>query len=326
MIAVTGGTGHLGNVLVRELVARGENVRVLMRAGRSLESLAGLPVEIARGDVCEPSSLREALSGADLVYHLAGLISITPGRERSMRATNVEGTRNVLAACAELGTPRLVYTSSVHAFAELPLGVCLTEDAPIDPGRVLGHYARSKAEATLAVREAVASGLDVVVTYPSGVIGPFDYKPSEMGQLVLDIFHRKLPLYVDGAYDFVDVRDVAAGLMAAASRGKAGNGYLLCGRLLRVRDLLDAMNYLTGVRTPRLRAPRRLARTAGYLTPTYYRLTGKRPLFTTYSIDVLYSNCEMTCEKARTELGFEPRPFLQTLADTLHWFREHDRL
>jgi dihydroflavonol-4-reductase len=326
VIAVTGGTGHIGNVLVRELVSRGERVRVLVRPGRGLESLAGLPLEVVEGDVCEPSSVREAESGADLVYHLAGLISISPGGGQSMHATNVEGTRNVLAACAELGTPRLVYTSSVHAFAELPRGVCLTEDAPIDPRRVLGNYARSKAAATLAVREAAASGLDAVVTYPSGVMGPFDYKPSEMGQLVLDIFHRKLPLYVDGAYDFVDVRDVAAGLIAAASRGRAGDGYLLCGRLLQVRDLLDAMNRLTGVRTPRLRVPRSLARTAGYATPAYYRLTGRRPLFTTYSIDVLFSNCEMTSEKARNELGFEPRPFLQTLDDTLHWFRRHDRL
>lgn len=326
MIAVTGGTGHIGNVLVRELVARGESVRVLVRPGRSLESLAGLPVEIAPGDVREPSSVWEALKGADLVYHLAGLISITQGRSELMRAVNVEGTRNVLAACAGLGVPRLVYTSSVHAFAELPRGICLTEGAVIDATRVLGNYARSKAAATLAVREAVASGLDVVVTYPSGVIGPFDYRPSEMGQLVLDVFHRKLPLYVDGAYDFVDVRDVGAGLIAAASRGRSGDAYLLCGRLVRVRDFLCAMNLLTGVRTPRLRAPRRLARTAGYLTPAYYRLAGRRPLFTTYSIDVLYSNCEMTCQKARTELGFHPRPFLQTLDDTLRWFRQHDRL
>jgi dihydroflavonol-4-reductase len=326
MITVTGGTGHIGNVVVRELVGRGETVRLLVRSGGNLESVAGLGVEIVEGDVRDLSAVRTAVSGADVVYHVAGLIRISPGRGSLLHDVNVGGIQNVIEACAEEKVRRLVYTSSVHAFVELPEGTCLDESSPLDPDRVLGHYARSKAEATLALRKAVAQGLDAVVVFPSGVIGPYDYRPSDMGQLTLDVARGRLPFYVDGAYDFVDVRDVAAGVLAAADRGRSGEGYLLCGNRVRVKDFIDAVCGLTGARPPRMRAPRRVARAAGHLTPAYYRLTGKQARFTTYAIDVLYSNCEMTCAKARRELGFEPRPPMETIADTVRWFHAAGRL
>jgi dihydroflavonol-4-reductase len=326
MIAVTGGTGHIGNVLVRELVARGDRVRVLVTRGHSAGPIASLPMEAVEGDVRDAASVRSFVDGADLVYHIAGVIRISPGKGGLLHDVNVGGVNNVLAACANAKVSRLVYTSSVHAFVELPQGVCLDEEGPMDEHKVRGHYARSKAEATLAVRAAAQAGLDTVVTYPSGVIGPHDYKPSEMGQLVLDLAHHRLPAYVDGAYDFVDVRDVVAGLIAAADRGRAGEGYLLCGHRLGVKEIVDTVCNVTGARPPALRAPRRAIRAVSRVTPAYYWITRKKPLFTTYSIDVLYSNCEMTCAKARRELGYEPRPFLETVEDTVRWFRQTGRL
>ena len=238
MLVVTGATGLLGNVLVRTLTSEAAGpVRVLARPTSDLSPLAGLDVEVVTGDVRDPASLVSAFAGADVVFHLAGIVSIARGGLRELRETNVEGTRNVLRACREAGVRRLVYCSSIHAFVVPPPGECLTEESPVDPGRSTGAYDRSKAEATLAVREAVEQGLDAVTVFPTGIIGPYDYRPSHTGELVIRCARGQMKAYVDGAYDFVDVRDVAAGMSAAAARGTAGAGYILAGHNVTVREL-----------------------------------------------------------------------------------------
>ena len=223
MIVVTGATGHVGNVLLRRLVAEGTtDVRALVRPGKSTAAIADLEVEIVEADVRHYDSLVRAFRGADVVFHLAGIVSIATGGLKRLHETNVGGTRNVIAACREAGVGRLVYTSSVHAFVEQPPGTCLKETGAIDPLGVHGPYAKTKAEATLLVLEAAREGLDAVVVFPSGIIGPYDFRPSDTGALILACFHRRLKAYVRGAYDFVDVRDVAQGLMAAAQKGMPG--------------------------------------------------------------------------------------------------------
>lgn len=326
VVAVTGATGHVGNVLVRALVARGAQVRAVIPHGEDTTPLAGLPVDQVTADVRDLDSLMRAFTGVDLVFHLGGIVSISAGMRRLLHEVNVQGAKNVAAACMQLGVRRLVYTSSVHAFVEPPHGVCITENTPIDPDRVLGDYASSKAAATLALREQAARGLDVVICYPSGILGPYDYKPSEMGQLVLEVAHRTLGAYVDGAYNFVDVRDVAAGLLAAAAHGRAGEGYILCGHVVPVHEFLTMTAEMTGVKAPRALIPAGLARSVGVLAPYYYRLARQKPLFTSYSIDVLRSNCEMSSAKAERELGFSARPLRQTLEDTVRWFRRTGRI
>jgi dihydroflavonol-4-reductase len=322
LIVVTGAAGHVGNVLVRTLLAAARGpVRAMVHQGGNSIALAELEVEILSGDVLDPASLAVAFEGADLVFHTAGVVSITNSGLKRLRRANVEGTRNVLAACRASGVRRLVYTSSVHAFVEPPAGACTTENSPIDPVRSPDPYAKTKAEATLLVLQAARQGLEAVVAYPSGIVGPHDYKPSHTGQLVLDHFHRRLLAYVDGAYDFVDVRDVAQGLIAAADRGRSGEGYILAGHVITVIDLLRELERLSGVPAPRLRLPMRVARTAGIVAPAYYRLRRQRPLFTTYSVDVINSNHCMDRGKAERELSFAPRPLTETLDDTLRWFR-----
>jgi dihydroflavonol-4-reductase len=326
MIVVTGATGHIGNVLVRALLARGAPVRVLLLPGEDLTPLAGMNVERVTGDVCDVASLNDGFEGADTVFHLAGIISISPGQRKLMQRVNVQGAHNIVEACLKNRIRRLVYTSSVHAFEESPHGNVICETFDIDVSLVVGDYGKSKARSTAEIVNGMKQGLDTVVVFPSGVIGPYDYKGSEMGQLILDYAGRKLPAYIDGAYDFVDVRDVADGLIGAAEKGRSGEGYLLTGEMIQVQEILSIMQGLTGIPPPSFKVPFWLARLAARFTPLHYGLTHAKPRFTSYSLHVLRSNCQFNNEKARRELGFAPRPIRQSIADSYNWFKETGRL
>ena len=327
MIVVTGGTGHLGNALLHALAAEGTaDVRALVRRGRSAAAIAGLGFEIVDADVRDYESLVRAFRGADVVYHVAGVVSIAGTGLKRLRETNVEGTRNVIAACREVGVRRLVYTSSVHAFVEPPLGTYLLETCDIDPERVRGPYARTKAEATQLVLAAGREGMDVVIGFPSGIIGPYDARPSHMGQLMLDCATGHLPASVRGAYDFVDVRDVARGLIAAAKGGRSGEGYILSGHRVTIEGLLRAVEVITGVPVPRLCLPLGFAKAVSVFMPAYYGVRRQQPRFTTYSLHVVSSNSLISHEKAEMELGVSPRPFEETVRDGLQWFREQGML
>ncbi len=326
MVVVTGATGHVGNVLVRELVRRGEQVRAVVPDGEGRSPIAGLDIEVVAGDVRDVGSLVRGFGGADIVFHLAGIITISSGLRGLLDQVNVLGTRNVVQACRQAGVRRLVYTSSVHALPELPPGIPISEVREFEPTRVAGDYAESKARASIEVLEGVRQGLDAVLVFPSGIIGPFDFRGSEMGELILDIARGKLRAYVDGAYDFVDVRDVVQGLLLAAERGRCGDGYILSGERIAVRDLLRVVAVAAGVRTRSVRLPNWLARAAAVFSPAYYRLARRRPRFTSYSLRVLWSNCLFNRSKAEQELGYRPRPLIQSLCETVEWLRQTGRL
>ncbi len=326
MVVVTGATGHIGNVLVRKLVSRSERVRAVIPPFEDASCLDGLKVEIVEGDIRQIDSLIQAFKGSDVVYHLAGIISILSGKSELLYQVNVEGTRNVVEACLKTKVRRLVYTSSIHAVKEPPHGIVIDETFPFDPDNVLGDYAKSKAQATLEVLRGVKQGLDAAIVCPTGVIGPYDYKISEMGQLIMDFIQRKLKAYVDGAYDFADVRDVATGLILACEKGRTGESYILSGEQITVRDLLLMLQEITEVKAPSLKIPAWLARTVGKIAPLYYRLTNTKPLFTTYSIDVLASNSQISSAKARRELGYSTRPVKESVTDAVAWFRENSKL
>ena len=326
MIVVTGATGHIGNVLVRELLSRGESVRAVVPPFEDTVPLDGLAVEMVEGDVLKIDSLMQAFKGSDVVYHLAGIISILPGKSELLYQVNVTGTRNVVEACLKTGVRRFVYTSSIHAVREPPHGTVIDETLPYDPDNVLGDYAKSKAQATLEVLKGINRGLNGVIVCPTGVIGPHDYKISEMGQLVIDFIKGKLKVYVNGAYDFVDVRDVAMGLILACEKGRTGESYILSGEQITVRDLLLMLEEITGVEVTSFKVPIWLAKTVGKIAPLYYRLTKTKPRFTTYSIDVLTSNSLVSHEKASRELGYSPRSTRESIADAVHWFRENGKL
>lgn len=334
MIIVTGATGFLGNALTRRLAdavggresALKPPLKALVRERSDKSSLAGLEIEYCSGDTSDLDSLVEAFRGADAVFHVAGMVSISARGNDKLHAINVEGTKNVLEACRLAEVGRLVYVSSIHAFVEPPMGTCAHEGLPIDPARVRGVYAQTKARATQMVLDAVRSGLDAVVVYPTGVLGPYDFRPSPTGQGILDCARRRLGAYVDGAYNFVDVRDVAEGALSACLKGRPGEGYLLSGNVVTVPELLKTVAEISGVPAPRLRLNFGFARAVSHLMPLYYRIVNKQPVFTTYSLDTLKSNCCISHDKAARELGYAPRPFRETIKDTIAWFREQGML
>ncbi len=322
MILVTGGAGHLGNVLVRALLEKGEKVRVLVLPGEDVSSLEGLDFETVEGNILDPVQLRKAMQGVDLVYHMAALVAITSDKYDLMYKVNVEGTRNVIEACREMGVRRLVYTSSIHALGRPDEGTTVDETVEFDQVNPAGAYDRTKAIASGLVQEAAKNGLDAVIVLPTGVIGPNDFRRSEMGEMLLAWMQQKPSISTDGAYDFVDVRDVAEGHILAASLGRSGEAYLLSGTQVTVRDYRRLVQDAAGIRSHEIRIPGWFVRLIAPLAEFFYKITRTRPRITKYAIETLQSNSCITCIKAETELGYHRRPLRETVADTVKWWRE----
>jgi len=326
MNLVTGATGHIGNVLVRLLLERGESVRAMIMPGEDPAPLDGLNVERVEADVLDYQSLLKAFDHIQVVYHLAGIISILPGKEQMVQVVNVIGTRNVIQAAQSAGVGRLVYTSSIHALQRVPHGVMIDESIPFDTVHAISSYDSSKASASLEVLNAVHQGMDAVIVCPTGVIGPYDFRRSEMGQLILDCVEQKPMLYVDGAYDFVDVRDVAEGLILASQKGRCGESYILSGERIEVLDVIRIVQEVLDKRLFSLKIPLNLARLVANIMPLYYRLTHVKPRFTSYSLATITSNSFISHAKARLELGYHPRPLRESLGDTVSWFLKYKQL
>jgi dihydroflavonol-4-reductase len=319
-VVVTGASGHIGNNLVRELLQRGCRVRALIHNNE--RSLQGLDIERVRGDVRDIASLRAAFEGAELVYHLAGIITITGEQGGLVSAVNADGARNAAVAALECGVRRMVHTSSVHALVQEPL------DQPIDETRArvtspsYPAYDRTKARGEAEVRKVVEQGLDAVIVHPTGVIGPLDYEPSRMGRVFLKLYQRKMPALVPGGFDFVDVRDVVAGMIAAAEKGRTNESYLLPGHWQSVAQLAAIAAEVSRVKAPRLRVPMWLCRASAPLAVAYARIAGGEPVFTGESLHALNGNTHMLHDKATRELGYAPRPTRESVRDIYAWFAE----
>jgi dihydroflavonol-4-reductase len=324
MNLVTGATGHIGNTLVRELLSRGERIRALILPGEDAGVLDGLDIERIQGNVLDPISLSYAMRGVDMVYHLAGIISILPGKNELMRAVNVSGTANVARAAREAGVRRMVYTSSIHALCRPPFGTCIEEGVGFDPENPAGEYDRTKAQGSLALLAEVEKGLDAVLVCPTGVIGPYDYRRSEMGHLVRSWMKKRLHVFVDGWFDWVDCRDIAGGIILAGQKGRKGETYILAGERVHLAELLRLIQESSGVRTPAVCVPTKLAIYTAPLAKLFSKITGAKQLFTKYSLETIVSNSVISHEKAHRELGYTPRPLAETVYDTVAWWREYE--
>jgi len=321
--AVTGATGHIGNVLIRLLLERGNAVRAIVLPNDNLKPIEGLNVEVVTADITDKAGITQALKGVDVVFHLAGIITIMPNMKAVLEKVNIEGTRNVVAACRAAGVRRLVYTSSTDAIAPPPRGVPIDESLPFKPESVIGDYAWSKARSSLMLLdESKKKGLDIIICCPTAVTGPYDFNVSNVGQLIIDYDNGRVKTYVKGAYDFLDVRDAANGLILAAEKGKNGRHYILSGAQVKVVDFMKELARQTGRPAPRFMIPTLLARTAGALASVYYRLINRKPVFTAYSIEVLAGNSLISSARARQELGFTSRRWQESAHDQLEWFRK----
>jgi dihydroflavonol-4-reductase len=319
-VVITGASGHIGANLAHALVAQGRRVRVLIRERRGM--LEGLGVEMVRGDVRDPASLAEAFAGAEVVYHLAALISISGDQGGLVPAINVEGAGNVARVALECGVRRMIHFSSVHAFDQAPLDQALDETRARATSRRHPAYDRSKAAGEVEVRKAMARGLDCVILHPTGVIGPRDAEPSRMGEFFLALYRRALPALVRGGFDWVDVRDVAAAALAAEEKGRSGENYLISGQWRSMEELADLAEAITGVRRPRMVSPIWLARAGAPFQTAFNRARGKRPLYTGESLSALQANRAISHEKASRDLGHAPRPLEDTVRDIYEWFEQ----
>jgi len=322
--AVTGAAGFLGGALCRALLSRGDAVRACLH--RTTRGVDGLPVERVTAPLDDPEALRSAFDGVELVFHAAGRVSLLGG-ERALDPIHVDGTRRVLAAARAAGVRRVLHVSSIETL--LPRGgrgQPVDESAPPPVEALPNAYGRSKARAERVVLEAVAAGQDAVLVNPTAMVGPDDHGLSASGRLVLDLARGRVPALTPGGFDWVDVRSVAAGCLAAAERGRRGERYLLGGELVRLTELAAWVAEGTGRRPPRLVLPGWLARLAACLTPLYYGLTGGEPRFTRMAVDLVLAERPCVHAKAAAELGYRPGPTRQAVVDTLRWLREAGHL
>lgn len=317
-VVVTGATGHIGNVLVKNLYEHGYEITAVVLPKDDWKMIEPY-AEIVEGNILDPAFLENTFRGAEIVFHLAGIVEIGSGKKSTIFKVNVQGTRNVVEACLKTGVRRLVYTSSVHAIPELPKDRTMTEIDHFDPDLVKGNYAKSKALATQAVLDHRYCNLEVVVVHPSGVIGPADYKLSNVSQIFIDFLLGRLTAYLRGGYNFVDVRDVAQGIRLAAEKGRKGECYILSGSEISVKELLDEISRLSGRKPVKTRLAFWFILAMSYFAEAYYKVIKSKPLFTHYSIVVLNSNCHFSNEKARRELGFTTRDMRESIRDAMEF-------
>ena len=322
--AITGSTGHVGASLVRMILDGGRSVRVLVR--NDLRAIEGLDVETTQGDVTDLDSLMKLTKGAKTVFHLAAKISIVGPEGGSVEKINVNGTRNVIEACRRNKVRRLVHFSSIHAYRSHPVTELIDETRPLALGTDEFVYDRSKALGQVEVLRAVADGLNAVIVNPAACLGPYDYKPSRMGEVLLDLYHNRYPALVDGGYNWVDARDVAWCALAAEKKGRTGQSYLASGNWYHVCDVARIIEKLYDRKTPCRATPMWLCMLPAYLVMGYSKVMNVTPKFTPYAMKTLKSHRIISHEKATRELGYKPRPIEETIRDTLEWFGSQGKL
>ena len=323
MNLVTGGTGFIGAHVVRALLAKGEQVRCLVRPSSRRRNLEGLPVEIVEGDLSDTGSLARAMRGASALYHVAADYRLWTRDPEELRRTNVGGTENVLAAASEAGIARIVYTSSVGALGLTADGSPADERTPVARDTIVGHYKKSKFDAERLAEAYAAKGLPVVIVNPSTPVGELDVKPTPTGQLIVDFLSRRLPAYVDTGLNLVDVRDVASGHLLAAEKGRAGEKYILGHRNMTLKEILEMLASVTGLPAPTLRLPHAIPLAAAAVDTFVAGLLGRPPRISLESVRMSRHRMFFDAAKAVRELALPQSPVEDALARAARWFREN---
>ena len=319
---VSGATGFVGAAVARALLRDGWQVRALARAGSERSNLESLPLEIAVGDLDDPASLEAAVADCRALFHVAADYRLGARDPQKLYKTNVEGTRNILAAARRAGVERSVYTSSVATMG-IPLdGTPGDEATPVALDAMIGHYKRSKFLAERAVLEEARAGLAVIIVNPSTPVGPGDVKPTPTGQVVLDAACGRMPAYVDTGLNIVHVDDVARGHLLAFERGVVGERYILGGKDMTLREILAQIARLVGREPPRVRLPYGAVLPIAYIAEAFSRVSGRAGRVTLEGVRMSRKRMFFSSAKAQRELGYTWRPPLEAFADAVQWFRE----
>jgi dihydroflavonol-4-reductase len=317
---VTGAAGFLGSHVARQLVARGESVRVLMRPSSNNRAISDLPLEYVTGDLRDAASLDRAMNGARRVFHVAADYRLWAKNPQEIYDSNVGGTRNLLTAAKKASVDQVIYTSTVATIAvdrpELPNE---TTDTKLD--EMIGHYKRSKWMAEQEVLRAAKEGLPAIVAMPTTPVGPWDWKPTPTGKIILDFLNGKMPGYVETGLNFVGVEECAAGHLLVSERGKIGERYLLGAENLTLKDLLDRLARITGLRAPSMKIPHGVALGVAYVETAFSRLIGKEPQIPVEGVKIAEHKMFVDCSRAQRELGFPPGPVAAALERAVRWYQ-----
>jgi dihydroflavonol-4-reductase len=317
---VTGAAGFLGSHVARQLVARGEEVRVLMRPSSSNRAISDLSLEYVTGDLRDADSLDRAMKGVKRVFHVAADYRLWAKRPQDIYDSNVGGTKNLLNAAKRAGIEQLIYTSTVATIAvdrpELPNE---TTDARLE--EMVGHYKRSKWMAEREALLAAKEGLPVIVAMPTTPVGPWDWKPTPTGKIVLDFLNGKMPGYVETGLNFVGVEQCAAGHLLVAEKGKIGERYLLGAENLTLKELLDTLAKITGLSAPSMKIPHGLALGVAYLETGFSRLLGKEPQIPVEGVKIAQHKMFVDVSRAHRELGFQPGSVSAALERAVRWYQ-----
>lgn len=319
-ILVTGPTGFVGNNVVRRLLERGEQVRVLVRDSADPRPLDGLDVEVVRGDVCDTESVKRACSGVSAVVHAAGIIQLGWSGLARSRDINATGTRNVAAAAREAGA-KMLHVSSANALAVGTKDKPLDEDSP-RVGFIPCTYVVTKHEAELAVLAEVERGLHAPIVNPGFMLGPWDWKPSS-GRMLLAVAKNFVPLAPKGGCSVCDVRDVCDGMLAALDRGQSGRRYLLCGQNLTYLEIWRMMAEISGGKGPLFRAGPILRAIGGWLGDAQTHLTGREPEMNSATVKMSGQFHYYTSARAERELGYTCRSPRESIEAAWEWFQNY---
>jgi len=316
---VTGAAGFLGSHVTRQLVARGDEVRVLLRASSTNRAIADLPLEYVTGDLRDPASLERAMKGVKRVFHVAADYRLWAKRKQDIYDSNVGGTKNLLDAAKRAGVEQLIYTSTVATIAvDRPQHPNEFTDAKLE--EMVGHYKRSKWMAEREALGAAKSGLPVIVAMPTTPVGPWDWKPTPTGKIILDFLNGKMPGYVKTGLNFIGVEECAAGHLLIAEKGKVGERYLLGGENLTLKQMLDTLAKITGLRAPILKIPHGLALGVAYANTAFSRLVGREPGIPVEGVKIARHMMFVDCARAERELGFLAGPVVAALERAVRWY------
>jgi len=319
---VTGATGFIGSHVVRQLLLRGDRVRILARNSSRKSNIETFGCEIAIGDLKDSMSLLRCVQGCRRVYHVAADYRLWARNPQDIYDNNVGGTRNLLSACCEAGVEKVVYTSTVGAIGLRKDGLPVDEDSPVKLDDMIGHYKRSKFMAEQVAREFAASGLPVVIVNPTTPVGAGDIKPTPTGRIILEFIKGHMPAYVETGLNLVGVEDVARGHLLAETNGRLGERYILGGENWSLEEILDALARICGRHTPRFRIPWTLALVAGYLDNFVMgSILRREPLIPLEGVRMSRYKMYISSEKARKELGYNPGPAEKALREAVEYFR-----
>ena len=320
---VTGATGFVGGAVARALVHRGIEVRVMARAGADLQNLQGLTVERVEGDLRDQDSLRHALTGCRQLYHIAAHYALWAKDPSIFYDVNVTGTKALLEAARDVGTERIVYCSTIGAIGIPPEGGLGTEETPVVFEQMAGHYKRSKYLAEQEVLKLAKAGLPVIIVNPSAPVGIGDVKPTPTGQVIVDFMKGRMPAYIETGMNIVDVDDVATGHLLAMEKGRIGERYILGSANLMLREVLEILSCLTGVKAPTIKLPRVAILPLAYLNQWLANFTGHPPRIPLEGVKMAKYKMHYDCSKAIRELGFPQTPPEVALEKAVRWFRDH---